>query len=80
MIKQEMIFNVDGADSRSRISSVELYRFIEWVVSAAFCLFLTLWAFIPEEVLQEKLGTFQFPNRYYILACGNWFGVTLLWV
>ena len=34
---------------------------------------------MPEEVLKEKLGFIQFPNRYWFLAIGNWIGVTILY-
>ena len=41
---------------------------------------VTLWAFIPENILEEKLHLVQFPNRYYILAIGNWIAMTFVYV
>ena len=79
MAKQEMIYNPGGDAGKSSISAVELYRFIEWVASAILGILLTVWAFVPEEFLHEKLQAIQFPDRYYILAVGNWLGVTLVY-
>lgn len=62
------------------VSVVEMYRFIEWVVTGLLGVILTCWAFFPEEVLEQKLSFFQFPNRYYVLAFGNWFGVSFLYL
>ena len=80
MAKREMIYNVGGEAGKSSISVVELYRFIEWVASSIAGLLLTVWCFVPEEVLDEKLGFIHFPNRYYILAIANWLGVSLVYM
>ena len=80
MAKREMIYNVDGEAGKSSISAFELYRFMEWVATTILGVLLTMWAFVPEEVLEEKLRIVQFPNRYYILALGNWLGVTLVYL
>ena len=79
MAKQEMIYDVDGEGGKSTISAYELYRFIEWVATTMLGVFITLWAFVPEEVLEEKLRIIQFPNRYYLLAVANWIGMTILY-
>ena len=52
---------------------------MEWVATTVLGVLLTMWAFVPEEVLEEKLRFFQFPNRYYLLAVANWLGVTLFY-
>ena len=52
---------------------------MEWVATTILAVLLTLWAFVPEEVIEEKLRIVQFPNRYYFLAFGNWLGVTILY-
>lgn len=70
---------MDGEAGKSSISAYELYRFIEWVLTTALGVLITVWAFVPEEVLEEKLRIIQFPNRYYLLALGNWIGVTILY-
>lgn len=62
------------------VSLVEMYRFIEWVVTALLGVIVTCWAFFPEHVLEQKLSFFQFPNRYYVLAFANWFGVSLVYI
>lgn len=80
LAKQEMIYNPGAEASKSSITAYELYRFMEWVISAILGLLLTVWAFVPEEVLESKLGIIQFPNRYYILAVGNFIGITFLYV
>ena len=56
MAKQEMIYNLGGEGSKSKISAYELYRFMEWVISAILGLLFTIWAFVPEEILASKLG------------------------
>ena len=53
-LKQEMIYNVEAG--KSIISAYELRRFIEWVATTILSVLITSWAFIPEEVLQEKLS------------------------
>ena len=55
MAKQEMIYNPGGDAGKSSISAVELYRFIEWVASAILGILLTVWAFFPQEFLEQKL-------------------------
>jgi hypothetical protein len=57
-----------------------MYRFIEWVVTALLGVVVTVWAFVPEKVLEEKLRIISFPNRYYVLAFANWLGVTCLYI
>lgn len=52
---------------------------MEWVITSILGVFVTVWVFVPEEVLEEKLGIIQFPNRYYILALGNFIGVTVMY-
>ena len=79
MAKQEMIYNLGGEGSKSSITAYELYRFMEWVISAILGLLFTIWAFVPEEILASKLGIIQFPNRYWILAMGNFIGMSFLW-
>mmetsp|Transcript_10759 Transcript_10759/g.13460 ORF Transcript_10759/g.13460 Transcript_10759/m.13460 type:complete len:145 (+) Transcript_10759:309-743(+) len=76
--KQEMIYN-SGEAGKSSITAFELYRFMEWVATTTLALLVTVWAWVPEEVLQEKLSFIQFPNRYYFLAIGNWMGITILY-
>ena len=56
MAKQEMIYNLGGEGSKSTISAYELYRFMEWVISAILGLLFTIWAFVSEEILASKLG------------------------
>ena len=56
MAKQEMIYNLGGEGSKSTITAYELYRFMEWVISAILGLLFTIWAFVPEEILESKLG------------------------
>ena len=79
MEKHEMIYNMGGEAGKSSITAYELYRFMEWVATTILAVLLTVWAFVPEAVLQEKIRFIQFPNRYYLLAVGNWLGVTLLY-
>lgn len=50
-----MIYNVDGEAGKSSITAFELYRFMEWVATTIIGILLTMWAFVPEEVLEEKL-------------------------
>ena len=52
---------------------------MEWVISAIFGVLYTIWAFVPEEILESKLGIIQFPNRYWLLAFGNFIGITLIY-
>jgi len=47
---------MDGEAGKSSITAYELYRFIEWVATTALGLLVTVWAFVPEEVVQEKLS------------------------
>ena len=55
MEKHEMIYNMSGEASKYSITAYELYRFMEWVITTILALLITVWAFVPEGVLQEKI-------------------------
>ena len=67
---------------KSQITAYELYRFIEWVASAIFAALLTVWVFLPEELIAEKFPfiLLVFPSKYYAVAIPIWTGVTFLYL
>ena len=73
--RHERIYNVGGDSINVGISSIELYGFMFWILTALLAILYTLWAIVPIEIMHD-LGIHYIPDKYYLLALANWFGVT----
>ena len=70
---------VAGEDKKTHISVVELYGFFSWNLSAIVFVMYMVWAFVPNEVLNE-FGIYYIPDKYYAIAIPLWLAVTLFTV
>lgn len=70
---------VAGEDKKTHISVVELYGFFSWNLSAIVFVIYMVWAFVPNEVLNE-FGIYYIPDKYYAIAIPLWLAVTLFTV
>ena len=77
--KLEQIYMVAGEDKKTHISVVELYGFFSWNLSAIVFVIYMVWAFVPNEVLNE-FGIYYIPDKYYAIAIPLWLAVTLFTV
>jgi|TARA_B110000285_G_scaffold223779_1_gene279754 hypothetical protein len=77
--KLEQIYMVAGEDKKTHISVVELYGFFSWNLSAIVFVMYMVWAFVPNEVLNE-FGIYYIPDKYYAIAIPLWLAVTLFTV
>ena len=77
--KLEQIYMVAGEEKKTHISVIELYGFFSWNLSAIVFVIYMVWAFVPNEVLNE-FGIFYIPDKYYAIAIPLWFAVTLFTV
>ena len=68
-----------NARVRTSIRAKEIYPFINWVMSTIIAILFTLWAFIPESLLERCCEDWMLPDRYYIIAVGNWIIVTFIY-
>lgn len=75
----ESIYKVAGEDKKTHISSVELYGFFSWNLSAIVFILYMIWAFVPASVLNE-FGIHYIPDKYYAIAVPLWFAVTVIFV
>jgi phosphatidylinositol glycan class P protein len=75
----ESIYKVAGEDKKTHISSVELYGFFSWNLSAIVFIIYIIWAFVPAPVLQS-FGIFYIPDQYYAIALPLWLAVTVVTV
>lgn len=73
----ESIYKVAGEDKKTHISSVELYGFFSWNLSAIVFIIYIIWAFVPAPVLQS-FGIFYIPDQYYSIAIPLWVAVTVV--
>lgn len=67
---------VAGEDKKTHISMIELYGFFSWNLSAVVFIIYIIWAFVPNEILNE-FGIYYIPDKYYTIAIPLWFAVTL---
>lgn len=70
---------VAGEEKKTHISVIELYGFFSWNLSAIVFVIYMVWAFVPNEVLNE-FGIYYIPDKYYAIAIPLWFAVTLFTV
>lgn len=75
--RMESIYNVSGSSSNFRITNVEIYGFISWVVSALITVAYTIFMWVPESIL-HSWGLHYFPSKYWTIAIPNWIGVTAI--
>lgn len=73
----EQIYLVAGKDRKSTISVIELYGFFSWNLSTVCFIIYMIWAFVPENVLND-FGIYQVPDRYYAIALPLWLCATVL--
>ena len=67
---------VAGEEKKTHISSIELYGFFSWNLSAIVFILYMIWAFVPDSTLNE-FGIYYIPDKYYSIAFPLWFGVSL---
>ena len=67
---------VAGEERKTHISMIELYGFVSWNLSAFVFVIYLIWAFVPNEYLNE-FGIYYIPDKYYSIAIPLWLGVTL---
>ena len=71
-----MLYNVSGFKRKTSITEVEFSGFIAWLITTIGAMLFTVWAFVPENVINEHFKIYpHFLDRFYILALGNWLGV-----
>lgn len=70
---------VAGEEKKTHISSIELYGFFSWNLSAVVFILYMIWAFVPDSVL-NGFGIYYIPDKYYSIAIPLWFAVTLFTV
>uniref|UniRef100_A0A0G4GRZ2 PIG-P domain-containing protein n=1 Tax=Chromera velia CCMP2878 TaxID=1169474 RepID=A0A0G4GRZ2_9ALVE len=59
--------------------STEVYGFVSWILSFVLYGMYFIWAFVPEEVLQD-MGITYYPSKYWALAIPTYACVTLVTV
>ena len=67
---------VAGEDKKTHVSLIELQGFISWILSAFVFIIYMIWAFVPNEVLND-FGIYYIPDKYYAIAIPLWFAVTI---
>ena len=67
---------VAGEEKKTHISIVELYGFFSWNLSAFVFIIYMVWAFVPDEILND-FGIYYIPDKYYAIALPLWFAVTV---
>ena len=73
-----MLYNVSGLKRKTTITRLEFSGFIAWLITTIATILFTVWAFVPEYLFNEQFKLYpHFPDRYYMLALGNWLGVFL---
>lgn len=77
--KLESIYKVSGSERKTHISSVELYGFFSWNLSAIVFILYLIWAFVPDSILNE-FGIYYIPDKYYAIAFPLWLAVTIMTV
>jgi len=75
----EQIYMVAGEERKTHISMIELYGFVSWNLSAFVFILYLLWAFVPNEYLNE-FGIYYIPDKYYAIAIPLWLSVSLFTV
>ena len=75
-LRQEQLYNVSGLGSKTTITPIEFSGFVAWLLTTVCSILFTVWAFVPEYLFNEHFQLYpHFPDRYYMLALANWFGV-----
>jgi phosphatidylinositol glycan class P protein len=67
---------VAGEEKKTNISSVELYGFFSWNLSAVVFILYMIWAFVPDSILND-FGIYYIPHKYYAIALPLWIAVTV---
>ena len=67
---------IAGEDQKTHVSLIELQGFISWILSAFVFIIYMIWAFVPNEVLND-FGIYYIPDKYYAIAIPLWFAVTI---
>jgi phosphatidylinositol glycan class P protein len=70
---------VAGEEKKTHVSLIELQGFISWIGSAFVFIIYMIWAFVPNEVLND-FGIYYIPDKYYAIAIPLWIAVTLFTV
>ena len=58
---------VAGEEKKTHVSLIELQGFISWIGSAFVFIIYMIWAFVPNEVLND-FGIYYIPDKYYAIA------------
>ena len=61
-----------GEQSRVVFNYDEVYWFVIWVLTSVAALASTIWAWLPDDVL-NLFGVEYIPNRYWFVAWSNYF-------
>jgi hypothetical protein len=74
-MREELIYNTCGEQSRVDFSFNEVYWFVMWVLTTVLAVASTFWTFMPDKIL-HMCGIHYIPNRYWLLAWANQFEAT----